>query len=47
MKAMASALLVTKAAATVQAAVPHKAIAAGTLRLFSGDTPRRTRMSAK
>ena len=44
---MASALLVTKAAAIVQAAVPHKAIAAGYLRLFTGETPRRTRMSER
>ena len=45
MKATARALLVTKAAATVHAAVPHKAIVAGYCRLFTGDTPRRTRMS--
>ena len=36
MKAIANALLVTKAAASVQAAVPHKAIVAGYLRLFTG-----------
>ena len=47
MKAIASALLVTKAAARVQTAVPHKAIVAGYLRLFTGDTPRRTRMSER
>ena len=45
MNAIASALLVTKAAAIVQAAAPHKAIVAGYLRLFTGGTPPRTRMS--
>ena len=37
MNAIASALLVTKAAARVQIAVPHKAIVAGYRRLFTGE----------